>query len=110
KVGECDVACLGLDPGRADEVDFSPAYMQADFTFMVPPDSTISKIADADRSGVRVAVVRHHAMDFPLGGMLKRAERIYAETPDAAFNLMRARQADVLAGIRPGLLKYSAEL
>jgi polar amino acid transport system substrate-binding protein len=110
KAGECDVAFLGLDPDRATEVDFSPAYMQADFTFLVPAGAAAGRIADADRSGIRVAVVRDHAMDFALRGKLKHAEPVYAATPDAAFDLLRAGQADVLAGIRPGLLRYSAEL
>lgn len=110
KVGECDVAFLGIDPDRATEVDFSPAYMQADFTFLVPAGSAIRRNSDADRPGVRVAVVRDHAMDFALRGKLKHVKPVYAKTPDAAFGLLRARQADVLAGIRPGLLRYSAEL
>lgn len=110
KAGECDVAFLGIDPARAADVDFSPAYMKADFSFLVPAGSAIRKIADADRSGVRIAVVRDHAMDFALRGKLNHAERVYAATPDAAFDLLRARQADVLAGIRPGLLRYFAEL
>jgi polar amino acid transport system substrate-binding protein len=54
-----------------------------------------------------VAVVRDHAMDFALRGKLKHAQPVYAGTPDAAFELLRAGQADVMAGIRPGLLKYS---
>ena len=110
KAGECDVAFLGLDPDRATEVDFSPPYMQADFTFLVPAGAAARRIADADRPGIRVAVVRDHAMDFALRGKLEHAEPVYATTPDAAFDLLRAGQADVLAGIRPGLLRYSAGL
>jgi polar amino acid transport system substrate-binding protein len=41
---------------------------------------------------------------------LHHAERSYAEVPDAAFGLLRAKQADVLAGIRPGLMNYAAKL
>jgi polar amino acid transport system substrate-binding protein len=102
KDGTCDVAILGIEPGRAAEVDFSPAYMEADFTFMVPADSAVRSIADADTAGVRVAVVRNHAMDFALRGKLKQAEAIYTETPDLAF--------EVLAGIRPGLIDYNHQL
>ena len=110
KAGECDVAFLGLDLDRATEVDFSPPYMQADFTFLVPAGTAARRIADADRPGIRVAVVRDHAMDFALRGKLEHAEPVYAATPDAAFDLLRTGQADVLAGIRPGLLRYSAGL
>ena len=104
--GEIDVATLGIDPARAADVDFSPAYMKADFTFLVPADSPVGAIGDADRTGVRIAIVRNHAMDTAL--KLTRAERAYADVPDAAFELLRTKQADVLAGIRPGLMSYAA--
>ncbi len=110
KAGACDVALLGNTPARAAEVDFSPAYLQGDFTYMVPAGSSIRQIADADQAGVRIAVVRNHAMDFALRGKLKQAEPAYAETPDAAFDLLRAGHVTVLAGIRPGLLTYSTQL
>ena len=108
--GECDVAFLGIDPGRAADVDFSPPYLQADFTFLVPAGAAIDSIADLDRPGFRVAVVRHHVMDVALRGKLKHATPVYAANPDAAFDLLRAGNAEVLAGIRPGLLRCSAEL
>jgi polar amino acid transport system substrate-binding protein len=56
--GEIDAATLGIDPARAAEVDFSPPYMKADFTFLVPADSPIGAIGDADRTGVRIAIMR----------------------------------------------------
>lgn len=108
--GECDVAFLGLDPNRAGAVDFSPPYMRADFTFLVPAGSAIRSIAEAEGSAIRVAVVRHHAMDTALTGKLQRAERVYADTPDAAFALLRDGKADILAGIRPGLIGYAGRL
>ena len=49
----------------------------------------------ADRTGIRIAIVRGHAMDSAL--KTKNAERIYADVPDAAFELLRANRADVLA-------------
>jgi polar amino acid transport system substrate-binding protein len=100
-----DVALLGIDPARAAEVDFSPPLLAADFTYLVPEASPVRALADADRPGTRIALVRHHAMDTAL--RLSLAERVYAETPDAAFDLIRAGGADVLAGIRPGLLSYA---
>jgi polar amino acid transport system substrate-binding protein len=110
KAGECDVAFLGIDPLRASEIDFTLPYMQADFTFLVPEGSSIDSINDVNRSGTRIAVVRNHAMASALQGKLNAATLIYAETPDAAFDLLRSLQADVLAGIRPGLFNYAALL
>lgn len=107
--GAADVALLGIDPARAAEVDFSPPILAADFTYLVPQGSAVLTIADADRSGTRIALVRHHAMDTALRGRLKVAAVVYADTPDAAFARLQAGQADVLAGIRPGLLAYAAQ-
>jgi polar amino acid transport system substrate-binding protein len=108
--GTADIALLGIDPARAEAVDFSPPLFAADFTYLVPEGSPVHDVADVDRRGIRIAVVRHHAMDTVLRGQLKEAAPVYADTPDAAFDLLRAGQADVLAGIRPGLLTYADAL
>jgi polar amino acid transport system substrate-binding protein len=107
RAGACDVAFLGIDPARAGEVDFSPGFIRADFSFLVPAASAVRAIADAD--GLRIAIVRRHLMDTAFRGQLMRAERVYADTPDGAFALFRGGQADLLAGIRPGLIKYAAQ-
>jgi polar amino acid transport system substrate-binding protein len=105
--GEADVALLGIDPVRGRDVDFSPPLIAADFTYLVPENSAARTIAEADRPGARVALVRHHAMDTALRGKLGAATPVYADTPDAAFAMFRSGQVDVLAGIRPGLLMYA---
>jgi len=107
KSGDCDIAAMGLAPGRGRDVEFSPPWLRADFTFLAPPGSGIETIADIDRPDLRVAVVRNHAMDFALEGKLFRAERVYATTPDEAFGMVRGGEADILAGIRPGLLRHA---
>src|SRR5438105_9093121 len=59
--GECDLAFMGNEPSRAGKVGFSAPIFELDFTCLVPAGSAIRRIADADRPGIRVAVVRHHA-------------------------------------------------
>jgi polar amino acid transport system substrate-binding protein len=108
--GAADVALLGIDPVRGNAVDFSPPLLAADFSYLVPANSFVRTIADADQKGICIALVRHHAMDTALRGQLFRAERRYADTPDAAFAMFRDGLANVLAGIRPGLLMYAAQL
>jgi polar amino acid transport system substrate-binding protein len=110
KTGLVDVAFLGLDRSRAEEVDFTPPYMKADFTFLVPAGSSIRSLADIDKAGTRIAVVRNHAMEIALKGKFNAAERILAETPDIAFDILRRGEASTLAGIRPGLLTYALRL
>jgi hypothetical protein len=41
--------------------------------------------------------VRNHASTLTVSRMLKHAELVYAETPDATFELLRSGSADVFA-------------
>lgn len=108
--GECEVAFLGIDPVRGADVDYSPPLMRADFTYLVPAGCDVATIAGADRPGTRIAVVRGHAMETALVGKISSAHLVHAATPDAAFALLTDGAADVLAGIRPGLLAYAERL
>jgi polar amino acid transport system substrate-binding protein len=81
-----------------------------EYTFLVPAGSSIQRIADADRPGVRIAVVRDHASTLTLSRMVKHAELTYAATPDPTFELLRTGQADAFASVRPVLLAYAAKL
>jgi polar amino acid transport system substrate-binding protein len=110
KDGACDLGFLGIEPSRAAEIDFSPAIFQFDYTYLVPPGAAIARVSDADRPGVRIAVVRDHASTLALSRIVKHAELVGSEVPDAAFDLLRAGNADVLAFPRDVLLAYSETL
>src|SRR6185312_3116479 len=107
--GACDMGVMGPDPSRTG-VAFSPPILQLDYTFLVPAASSIQRIADVDRPGVRIAVVRDHASTLALSRILKHAQLVYAAPPDPTFDLLRSGQADAFASIRGGLLAYSAKL
>lgn len=110
KAGACDVAYMGVDPTRAGEVDFTLPFMQQDFTYLVPAGSAIRSALDADKPGVRIAVVRNHVSTLALNRILKHAETIAFDTPEAAFELVRTGQADVMASPRFSLLESSTHL
>ena len=111
KASQCDVGSLGFDPTRADQVGgFTPPFMQVDYTYLVPAGSAIHTIADADRPGVRIAVVSDHASTLVLRRIVKNAELISVNTPDAAFALVQTGRADAYATVRPALLDYSTKL
>ena len=110
KARECDIILLPFDARAADVADFSSPYMQFEYTLLVPTGSSIRRFADADQTGVRIAAVRNHASTNTLGSLLKRAEVVYAETPDPTFDLLRSGKADVMASTRPTLLDYSTRL
>lgn len=110
KSGAWDVGFLGIDPSRTTIVDFAPPHMQVDATYLVPADSSIRNIIDADQPGVRIAVARKGVEEIVLSRVIKRAELRGVETISAGFELLRAGNVDVLAAPRPALLQSSARL
>ena len=110
KAGACDVGFLVIDPTRAAVVDFSPPYLEREFTYLVPAGSPIRSVADADQPGVRIAVVRTHASELALSRIVKRAELLRAESLDTAFHWLSAGNVDVLASAREDLAKYATQL
>jgi len=107
--GACDMGFMGPDPSRTG-VEFSPPILQLDYTFLVPAASSIQRIADVDRPGVRIAAVSGHASTLTLSRIIKHAELVHAATPDPTFELLRTGQADAFASVRGVLLAYSARL
>ncbi|MEA2879609.1 MAG: polar amino acid transport system substrate-binding protein [Hyphomicrobiales bacterium] len=108
--GACDYGSLGFDPARADKVEgFTAPFMQFGYTFLVPPGSAIASFADADRAGVRIAVVRGHASTLAIGRVLQNAEQVSTDTPDESFDLLRGGKVDAWASAAPTLFDYAAE-
>jgi polar amino acid transport system substrate-binding protein len=109
KTGAWDVAFLAIDPGRATEVDFTAPYVEIEGTYLLPPGSTIRRIAEVDKQGVRVGVSGGSAYDLFLSRNLKHAHIVRAASPDAAFPLVISGAVDALAGVRQHLVANSAK-
>jgi polar amino acid transport system substrate-binding protein len=105
-----DISILIVDPVRAEQVDFSNPFMQSDLTYLVAAGSAIQSVADADRSGIRVAVARGDTSDLRLTGALKRAELVRTDSIAAAVELLRTGGVDAVALNRPSLIAQSATL
>jgi polar amino acid transport system substrate-binding protein len=110
KTNAWDVTFLVADPDRAAVSDFSPPYMQSDFTYLVPAGSSIRNVAEVDRPGVRVASPHGDASDLLLRRTLKQAAVIAADSLDSALDLLRTGGAEARAAPRPVLLSESARL
>lgn len=108
KTDAWDVGFLAIDPSRATLVDFAPPYLQIDATYLVPDGSSIRNVADADKSGVRIAVTSKSVEEIVLNRSIKQAELRSVGTISAGFDLLRAGNADVLAAPRPALIPLSA--
>jgi polar amino acid transport system substrate-binding protein len=100
-----DVAFLGADPARAEEIVFTPPYLEIESTYLVPAASPLRTIADVDRDGVRIAVSEKSAYDLYLTRVLKRASLIRAPGVNPSVDLFFAQKLDALAGLKPLLLE-----
>ena len=105
-----DLTFLVVDPGRSGVVDCSTPYMQSDFTYLVSGESTVRAVADVDRPGIRVAVVRKDASDLRLTRLLKQAELVRADDINGAIEILRAGRAEAAAAPGPVLSVQMAKL
>jgi polar amino acid transport system substrate-binding protein len=104
-----DIGLIGAEPQRAQKIAFTAAYVEIEATYMVPEGSPIASIADVDRKGVRIAVSARSAYDLWLENNIRNATLVRATGLDAAYDRFVADRLDVLAGLRPGLLKDMAK-
>jgi polar amino acid transport system substrate-binding protein len=106
----CDVVFLGIEPSRVAVVDFSPALFQFDYSLLVPVDSTIGSLEDADRAGRCIGLVDGHASALALRRIVKQAELIGVELPERAFDLLRDQKVDALGFPRDQLIEFAERL
>jgi polar amino acid transport system substrate-binding protein len=110
KASAWDAAFLAIDPGRADDVDFTAAYIEIEGTYLVPPGSPFHAIEDIDREGVRVGISAKSAYDLFLSRTMRYATLVRAPGPDAAFELLMTGQVNVLAGVKQHLVAGALKL
>jgi len=100
-----DIGNIGAEPQRAATISFTAAYCEIEATYMVPAGSPIKSIAEVDRKGVKIVTSARSAYGLWLENNIKNAELIQIAGLDGAFNKFKDDKIDVLAGLRPGLLK-----
>jgi polar amino acid transport system substrate-binding protein len=104
KAGAWDVAFIGAEPQRAEEISFTLAYVEIPATYLVPAGSAIRTLAEVDRPGVRVATAARSAYDLYLSRHLKHAQLERAEGIPASYDLFVNEKLDVLSGLLPRLV------
>ena len=110
KTGAWDIAFLGIDPARAGEISFSPAYLEIEATYLVPAGSPLRVVTDVDRDGVRVAAPARANYELFLSRNLKLAHLVRAPNGEAAFDLLATAKADALAGLKQALIGLADRL
>jgi polar amino acid transport system substrate-binding protein len=105
-----DVAFLAAEPARAKEIAFSPAYLEIEATYLVPPGSPIRSLAEVDRTGVRVAAAEKSAYDLYLTRTLKHATLVRTQGIGASYDAFVADGLEALAGLKPRLVADAERL
>ena len=104
KSGVWDVGFLGAEPQRANQIDFTAAYVEIEATYLVPPGSPLKSIADVDRDGIRIAISGKSAYDLYLTRNLQHAQLVREQGADNVFKRFVDDKLDALAGLKPRLV------
>ncbi len=107
---EWDVAFLGAEPKRANDIAFSAAYLEIPITFLVPAGSPIRSVEEVDRKGVRVAVSEKSAYDLYLTRTFRHAQIVRAPGIEASFKAFVEQKLEALGGLKPRLVADAEEL
>lgn len=98
-----DIAFLGAEPQRAQQIDFTAAYLEIEATYLVPAGSPIQNIDEVDAPGRRISISQGSAYDLFLSRELKHGKLERVDGVDASYDHFVANQTDALAGLRPRL-------
>lgn len=108
--GAWDIGNIGAEPARAETIAFTAAYCEIECTYLVPPGSPITSIAEVDQPGRRIASAPRAAYDLWLERNLQHAELVRSPGLAGSFELFVEQGLDALAGLRPGLTKDADKL
>ena len=106
RAGAWDIAFLGIDPARSDVMEFTAPYIEVDNTYLVPVNSPIHTLADADQSGVRIGTGLKSTTGLFLSRTIKRAQLVNGNTTE----LLSTGKADIYAASRNLLLTVQERL
>lgn len=95
-----DIGLIAVEPARAETIDFSPAYVEIEATYMVPEASKLRVFADVDQPGTRIGVMARSAYDLWLTRNLKQATLVRGASHAEVQQRFRAGEFQVLAGLR----------
>ena len=100
-----DVGNIACEKERAKTIEFSDPYVNIDANFIIRNSSSFKTNKNIDLLGVKIAVLERSAYDLWLTENFQNAELIRADTIENSHKLFREKKVDVLAGLKPKLVK-----
>jgi polar amino acid transport system substrate-binding protein len=92
-----DVTFVPVDDDRKKAIDFGAPYHLLQSTYLVAPGSTITTLAEANRAGVRIAIVDGTATGRASVAASPNATTVKVKNPDEAVDMMKAGKLDAIA-------------
>ena len=100
-----DIGNIAFEAERAQTIEFSVPYVLIDANFLVRKDETFTNNSAVDKAGVKIAVYQGTAYDLWLTDNFKNAEIIRTKSSQSSDEIFLSGEADVLASLKPKLLK-----
>jgi polar amino acid transport system substrate-binding protein len=108
--GEWDVTFMPADDARAKIVDFGPDYSLQESTYLVPAGSSIHRLEDIDRTGVRVAAVGNTTTGRTLERVLRQATIVPVKSQEDLLHSLKAGDTHAIALSREALTGLRAKV
>ena len=105
-----DIGFIGAEPQRATHIEFTPAYLEIEATYLVPQGSSIKTVDDVDREGVRIACLARAAYELYLSRNLRHAKLVLEPSFEATFQRFVSDSLDAEAGLRTQLMDDAKRL
>ena len=100
-----DIGNIAFEAERAQTIEFSVPYVLIDANFLVRKDKAFTDNGAIDKAGVKIAVYEGTAYDLWLKDNFKNAEIIRTKSSQSSDEIFLSGEADVLASLKPKLLK-----
>lgn len=110
QAGRWDIGSLGVTAERQALFDLAESHVEVEYGYLVPADTPIASVRDADRSGVRVAVVERSSSDVNLTRTLRQAAIIRGRDLSALIDLVVMGDADVIAAQKTNLYNVAPRI
>jgi polar amino acid transport system substrate-binding protein len=95
--GAWDVTFVPVDDDRKKVIDFGAPYHLLQSTYLVAPGSSIRTLVEANRAGVRIAIVDGTATGRASVTASPNATTVKVKNPDEAVAMMKAGKLDAIA-------------
>jgi len=105
-----DVTFIPVDEARKKVIDFGPAYVLSQSTYIVAPGSPIKSVTDANKSGIRICGVKDTATFRAAIAASANATHVTVAGQQEAIDGMKAGRCDAIPLSRESLAGVAPEI